>query len=91
MSRRFEQASNLGIVSAVERLTGTTIDSSEKNRIVRGADEIDLVNSGLEETMVTTYDAIRQTNPDSFVERPVRDGPWSARVSGREAPRAVGC
>ena len=30
-------------------------------------------------------------NPDSFVERPVRDGPWSARVSGREAPRAVGC
>ena len=31
------------------------------------------------------------TNLDSFVERPVRDGPWSARVSGREAPRAVGC
>ena len=29
-------------------------------------------------------------NFDSFVERPVRDGPWSARVSGREAPRAVG-
>ena len=28
---------------------------------------------------------------DSFVERPVRDGPWSARVSGREVPRAVGC
>ena len=32
-----------------------------------------------------------QVNLDSFVERPVRDGPWSARVSGREAPRAVGC
>ena len=32
-----------------------------------------------------------ERNPDSFVERPVRDGPWSARVSGREAPRAVGC
>ena len=30
-------------------------------------------------------------NLDSFVERPVRDGLWSARVSGREAPRAVGC
>ena len=30
-------------------------------------------------------------NVDSFVERPVRDGPWGARVSGREAPRAVGC
>ena len=33
----------------------------------------------------------RVPNIDSFVERPVRDGPWSARVSGREAPRAVGC
>ena len=33
----------------------------------------------------------RAANIDSFVERPVRDGPWSARVSGREAPRAVGC
>ena len=35
--------------------------------------------------------AVTQFNLDSFVERPVRDGPWSARVSGREAPRAVGC
>ena len=34
---------------------------------------------------------MKRGNPDSFVERPVRDGPWSARVSGREAPRAVGC
>ena len=36
-------------------------------------------------------DAVREGKFDSFVERPVRDGPWSARVSGREAPRAVGC
>ena len=35
------------------------------------------------------YQGMRKV--DSFVERPVRDGPWSARVSGREAPRAVGC
>ena len=35
--------------------------------------------------------AIKALKEDSFVERPVRDGPWSARVSGREAPRAVGC
>jgi glutamate dehydrogenase (NAD(P)+) len=29
--------------------------------IAHGADEIDLVNSGLEETMITAYDAIRET------------------------------
>ena len=34
---------------------------------------------------------ITTRNVDSFVKRPVRDEPWSARVSGREAPRAVGC
>ena len=61
MSRRFDQASNLGIVHAIERLTGKDVDADEKNLIVRGADEADLVNSGLEETMVTAYEAIRQT------------------------------
>ena len=61
ISRRFEQASNLGIMRVIERLTGKTVDSNEMDLIVRGADEVDLVNSGLEETMVTAYDAIRQT------------------------------
>ena len=45
-------------------------------------------------TVITIVDPMADlvlTNVDSFVERPVRDGPWSARVSGREAPRAVGC
>ena len=65
ISRRFEQASNLGIMRAIERLTGKTLDSSEMSLIVRGADEVDLVNSGLEETMVTAYDAIRQTMIDA--------------------------
>ena len=37
------------------------------------------------------FEHLKQNKVDSFVERPVRDGPWSARVSGREAPRAVGC
>ena len=33
----------------------------ERQRIARGADELDLVNSGLEETMVNAYETIRQT------------------------------
>ena len=35
-------------------------------------------------------DDYKKLKIDSFVERPVRDGPWSARGSGREAPRAAG-
>lgn len=60
MSKRFEEASNLAIVSTMERLTGTALSPEERTLIIHGADEIDLVNSGLEDTMVTSYDRIRE-------------------------------
>ncbi len=60
LGKRFEEASNRAIVDAMERLTGKSLDREERTVIARGADELDLVNSGLEETMVAAYDAIRQ-------------------------------
>jgi glutamate dehydrogenase (NAD(P)+) len=61
LSKRFEEASNTAILGALERLTGAEVTPEERQRIARGADELDLVNSGLEETMVNAYDTIRQT------------------------------
>jgi glutamate dehydrogenase (NAD(P)+) len=61
MSKRFQEASSRALLSAVERMTGETLAPEEKRLITLGADEADLVNSGLEETMVTAYDAIRET------------------------------
>ncbi|MFQ5652213.1 MAG: Glu/Leu/Phe/Val dehydrogenase [bacterium] len=60
MSKRFEEASNLALLNTVERLTGKQLTPEERSFVAHGADEIDLVNSGLEETMVTAYDAIRE-------------------------------
>jgi glutamate dehydrogenase (NAD(P)+) len=40
---------------------GAEVTPEERQRIARGADELDLVNSGLEETMVNAYETIRQT------------------------------
>ncbi|RMF57821.1 MAG: Glu/Leu/Phe/Val dehydrogenase [Calditrichaeota bacterium] len=60
MSKRFEEASNLALVNMVERLTGKEMTLEEKRLLSHGADEIDLVNSGLEETMINAYDAIRE-------------------------------
>lgn len=60
MSKRFEEASNLALLNSVEKLTGKSLSPEEKQVISHGADEIDLVNSGLEETMVNAYNAIRE-------------------------------
>lgn len=61
LSRRFDEASNLAMLGAVERLAGQALSAEERTRIVRGADEIALVRSGLEDTMINAYDAIRET------------------------------
>lgn len=59
MEKRFNQNTYSNIISTVETLTGKTVTPEEKSLITRGADEIDLVRSGLEETMVNAYAGIR--------------------------------
>ena len=44
----------------VQRLTGKTISNREFEFLTKGADEIDLVRSGLEETMIEAYKEIRE-------------------------------
>lgn len=61
MEKRFNHNTYSNIVSLVERLTGKTVGDKERNLITKGADEIDLVRSGLEETMVNAYHDIRLT------------------------------
>lgn len=61
MEKRFTENSLSNIVSTVERLTGHTVGAREKDILTHGADEIDLVRSGLEDTMVNAYDEIRDT------------------------------
>ena len=41
------------IIGQIEKLTGKTVNGGEKEMILHGADEVDLVRSGLEETMIT--------------------------------------
>jgi len=60
LEKRFEQGSNTRIVDTIEELTGKKLTAAETNRIVKGPDEIDLVRSGLEETMINSYHAIRE-------------------------------
>lgn len=60
MSKRFEESSHSAMLDAIEKITGHSLSPQERGTIIRGADEIDLVNSGLEETMFSAYDSIRE-------------------------------
>lgn len=55
MEKRFQEQSARRILAAVEEVTGDAFPPSVVTRAVQGADEEDLVNSGLEETMVAAY------------------------------------
>lgn len=58
MEKRFNANTYEGIVNVIERLSNKTVTEKEKSFLTRGGDEIDLVRSGLEETMVTAYHTI---------------------------------
>jgi glutamate dehydrogenase (NAD(P)+) len=60
MDKRFNQARLMDMVHLVERMTGRSVNDAEQAMIARGAEEIDLVRSGLEETMITAYHQIRE-------------------------------
>jgi len=53
MEKRFRENKNMHILTQMEELTGRQVSAEERAAIMRGADEIDLVHSGLEETMIS--------------------------------------
>ncbi len=53
MEKRFTENMNQHILGQMEELTGKNVSNIEREFIMHGADEVDLVRSGLEETMIT--------------------------------------
>jgi glutamate dehydrogenase (NAD(P)+) len=59
MEKRFEERSNEQILLGVEELTGHKFTADARKRATAAAGEEELVNSGLEETMVAAYEELR--------------------------------
>lgn len=59
LEKRYRAGTYSGILDQIEEHTGGSISTRERSFLTKGADEIDLVRSGLEETMVTSYRQIR--------------------------------
>lgn len=60
LGKRFDENLNNNIIDAVEEMTGRSLSQQRRQLIGRGADEVDFVYSGLEETMIEAYRQIRE-------------------------------
>ncbi|RAI99870.1 glutamate dehydrogenase (NAD(P)+) [Chitinophaga skermanii] len=59
LGKRFDENMNIHILQVIEDLTGRSVSAQERKFIAHGADEVDLVYSGLEETMITALHEVR--------------------------------
>ena len=58
LQRRVQENQGKFMIKAVEEMTGSKFPDKYKDLVIRGSDEIDLVRSGLEDTMRNTYEVI---------------------------------
>ena len=67
MEKRFTENMNNHILGQIEELTGKQVSGKERSFILHGPEEVDLVHSGLEETMITATREIMEiwkNNPE---------------------------
>ncbi len=59
LQKHLDEMRNARLVTSIESLIGKGFSETDRKFLAHGPDEIDLVNSGLEETMVSAYREIR--------------------------------
>jgi glutamate dehydrogenase (NAD(P)+) len=55
LHKRGEENKITNLISSVEEITGKKLNISNKQNIIKGSDEVDLVRSGLDDTMRSAY------------------------------------
>jgi glutamate dehydrogenase (NAD(P)+) len=68
MEKRFQEHTNEKIIRAAEGLTGQMLSDTARRAATEAAGEDELVNSGLEETMVAAYAELRVVQKDRGVD-----------------------
>ena len=61
LENRFHHNAFTGILNKVEEMTGKNVAQRDRDFLTRGGTEVELVNSGLEDTMITAYQQVRET------------------------------
>lgn len=60
MEKRFEESSYRKILNVIENISDRKFSEAEMGILAQGADERDLVDSGLEETMINSYNQLNE-------------------------------
>lgn len=61
LENRFQHNAFGRLLDKVVELTGRDVSERDREILTRGGNEVELVNSGLEDTMITAYQQIRET------------------------------
>lgn len=64
LEKRYDQEKYRKLLGTIENATGEEFTDEEKDQLIQGASERDLVLSGLEETMVNAYHAMNKVRQD---------------------------
>ena len=60
MGKRYMETSAKQVIDTIEKASGKRLSDIERQLVARGADEVDLVNSGLEDTMIVAFNEIHE-------------------------------
>lgn len=68
LEKRYDMEKYRKLMSTIENATGEEFTDDERDALIKGASERDLVLSGLEETMVTAYQDMNRTRKEKGIE-----------------------
>ena len=81
MERRFDETRGQHLIIAMESITNATVPDWIKNEIVRGADELDLVRSGLDDTMRMAYQELSTVMKENDIIKDFRTAAYVVAVN----------
>ncbi len=81
MQKRWEEKHQTNFIRLVEDLTGQKVPKKRIEDLIHGADEIDLVNSGLEDTMIEAYRDIREFKKRRKTEIDLRTAAFAVSIN----------
>ncbi len=81
MERRYDEMRGRHVISAIESMTGNDVPEWLEAEIVRGADELDLVRSGLDDTMRLAYQQISEAKESNNKIKDFRTASYVVAVS----------